>query len=253
VDRSREQPELLVTEIALLAGGAWAAARTGLAMLSARRRLETGRPGRINRTGSAPRNGEPLEKVLFGALLGWSGAREVAAKPRVRDVLRELRHQLERRRLVRRPWVRVLVPLTLVTVPGVAVARLVALQVVPPGPGAVAVLAGVLAAGWFLPRRTVAGARLLRRLRAEHPGVTAAAETSRAGLPPRSPKAVGLAVALFGDAALLSIMPAVAHRAGLLDGGRWTRQIRHGGDQHGPWTGAAMSEIDHLNPTSPFD
>jgi hypothetical protein len=63
---------------------------------------------------------------------------------------------------------------------------------------------------------------------------------------------ISAGVALFGNRALRSLMPVAARDAGLLDGGRWTRLVRHNSDSYGSWTGAAMSELDHHNPTSPF-
>ncbi|MFC0534132.1 hypothetical protein [Phytohabitans kaempferiae] len=59
-------------------------------------------------------------------------------------------------------------------------------------------------------------------------------------------------MALYGDAALVAMMPVVARAGGLIDGGRWTRYIRHKDGDYGAWTGAAMSEIDRENPTTPF-
>jgi uncharacterized protein (TIGR04222 family) len=159
---------VLVTEVAYLASGRWAAVRVGLVMLYARGLLDTGRRGRIGRVGSSPRTGEPLERALFASLLGWSGAREVGASPRVLVTQRELRRGLERRSLLRRWWVRVLVPLGLAVLPGVLAARLVSLDVIGPQVGVLGVVVCATVAVWFLPRRTVAGARLLRRLRVDH-------------------------------------------------------------------------------------
>lgn len=243
---------MLVTEIAYLANGRWAATRVGLAMLHARGLLDTSRRGRVQRVGSSPRAGEPLEKALFAGLLGWSGAREVGEKPRVRAAHRQLRRGLERRGLVRRWWVRSLVPLVLAVLPGVVVARLVSLETVAPQAGMLGVAACAAAAVWFLPRRTVAGARALQRLRADHADLVTELESGQARPGMWAPERVGVAVALYGDAALMVIMPVVARDAGLVDGGRWTRFIRHNSDEHGHWTAAAMSEIDRENPTSPF-
>ncbi|MCW6005238.1 TIGR04222 domain-containing membrane protein [Micromonospora sp. CPCC 205371] len=243
---------VLVTEVAYLASGRWAAVRAGLVMLYARGLLEAGRRGRIGRVGSSPRTGEPLERALFASLLGWSGAREVGQKPRVLVTQRELRRGLERRGLVRRWWVRALVPPGLAVLPGVLVARLVSLDVIVPQVGVLGVVACAAGAVWFLPRRTVAGARLLRRLRVDHADLVAEIESGRARLGAWAPERVGVVVALYGDAAVVAIMPAVARGAGLVDGGRWTRFIRHNSDRYGPWTAEAMSEIDRENPTTPF-
>jgi uncharacterized protein (TIGR04222 family) len=248
----RVDGDLLVTEIACLAGGRWAAVRAGLVMLLRRGLLDSNRRGRIERVGSSPRDGEPLEKALYAALLGWCGAREVGEKPRVRAAVRDLRRGLERRGLVRRGWVRVVVPLALAVVPGVAVARLVSFGAVPPAAGVLLVVVCAASAAWFLPRRTVAGARALRRLRGEHAAAVAEIESGAADVAMWSPQRVGAVVALYGDAALLGIMPVAARGAGLLDGGRWTRHVRQENSDYGSWTGAAMSEINSENPTSPL-
>jgi uncharacterized protein (TIGR04222 family) len=242
VGNGGEHDRLLVTEVAGLAGGSWAATRTGLAMLHARGLLDTDQHGRVQRVGSSPRTGEPLEKALFAGLLGAMGARELAEKPRVRVALRAVRVRLEECGLVRRGWVRLLVPLALLAVPGIVCARLVAAEAIDPTTGVFVALAGVVAAGWFLPRRTLAGALRLRRLRAEHADVAVAT----------TPELVGMAVALFGNAALLALMPQAARGCGLLDGGRWAGELGHTVDRPGAWTRTAMSELDHHNPTSPF-
>jgi hypothetical protein len=70
----------------------------------------------------------------------------------------------------------------------------------------------------FAFRRTIAGAGALRALRAQYadlsrPLVQASALT---------PHEVGMAVALFGDAALETLLSKAAHGTGLLDGGRWS-------------------------------
>lgn len=241
-----------VTEIAYLVGGRWAATRAGLVMLFARGLLDTNLRGRIARLGSSPRAGEPLEKALFAALLGWSGAREVSQRPRVRAVHAELRRALERRGLIRRWWVCSLVPLALAVLPGVVAARLVSLDVLTPSAGLVGVVAGAAVAVWFLPGRTPAGARVLRHLRAEHADLAAEIESGRARAGAWPPERVGVAVALFGDAALVALLPGASRGAGLVDGGRWTRFIRHNSEEYGMWTGTAMSEIDRENPTTPF-
>ncbi|MGN9909822.1 TIGR04222 domain-containing membrane protein [Phytohabitans sp. LJ34] len=243
--------DMLVTEIACLVGGRWATIRAGLVMLLRRGLLNTNRRGRVERVGSSPRDGEPLEKALFAGLLGWSGAREVGEKPRVRAVLRDTRRALERRGLLRPAWKRLVVPFALAVVPGVVVARLVSLGAVPPAGGVFAVVACAAAAIWFLPRRTVAGARALRRLRDEYAADVAALESGAADVAEWSPRRVGAIVALYGDAALLAIMPE-ARGAGLLHGGRWTRRILHSSEDYGEWTDTAMSEMNRENPVSGF-
>ncbi|GAA4258349.1 hypothetical protein GCM10022255_078700 [Dactylosporangium darangshiense] len=231
--------ELRATEIAYLAGGEWLAVRAGLIMLYRRGRLETDERGRINRTGPAPRDAEPLERALYNALLGWTGPKEITNRPRVREALAELRGALRGRRQVRPPWVRLCVPAALLAVPAWAVARLGA----PPLVAMPVILAGVAAALWFVPRRTAAGVRRLQRLRA---GERDLVEVVNAG--PRaganlSPERAGLAVALFGNAALLAVDPVLATRGGLIDGGRWTRESREQSTSYGQWTAEAMGHL----------
>ncbi|HEX5596697.1 MAG TPA: TIGR04222 domain-containing membrane protein [Micromonosporaceae bacterium] len=205
--------ELSGTEVACLSGGGWAAVRAGLAMLYARGVLVSGRTGQLSRTGAAVQRGsDPLERALYGALYGSMAPRELARHPRVHRALGEVRRSLSKRGLLRPLWRRVLVPATLVIVMPLLIARLAALQVIsiPVGLVATVVLVGV--AVWFLPRRTVGGARLLRTLRLRY--------AELAERPATAPAEVGLAVGLFGASALVAAMPQFARDAGLLDGGR---------------------------------
>ncbi|MGI5239490.1 TIGR04222 domain-containing membrane protein [Dactylosporangium sp. CA-139066] len=219
---------LKATEVAYLAGGERAAVRAGLIMLYRRGRLETDERGRVNRTGADPRDGEPFERALYNGLLGWIGPRELATLPRVRAALADLRTGLRRDGELRWPWVRVCVPAALLALPAWAVARFGA----PPLVAMPVVLAGVVAAMWFIPRRTLAGMRRLQWLRSEHAGLAAAADLD--------PRRAGLAVALFGNAALLAVAPVLAVRGGLLDGGRWSRESRQSAGSYGHWTSTAM-------------
>jgi uncharacterized protein (TIGR04222 family) len=242
--------DLSATEIAYLnGGGTWSATRTALAMLHARGRLTATGRGRVERTGSSPHDGEPLEKALFAGLVGRIGPRELMEKPRVRAALRDVRRRLVARGLLRRRWVQVLLPIVVLVVPAVAAARITALPTVFGLAGSVA---GAAAAMWFLAPRPVAGTRELQRLRREYADLAAAIDAGRVDPVTLTIDEVGVGVALFGNRALRSLMPVAARDAGLLDGGRWTRLVRHNSDHYGSWTGAAMSELDHHNPTSPF-
>lgn len=211
--------ELGGTEIGCLRGGSWAAVTTGLVMLHARGVLVSG-AGRISRTGSVRPDVEPLERALYAALYGSMGPRELASQQRVHRALGEVRRRLVERGLVRAPWRRVLIPVVLVTLPPVLLAQLVALRAIGVIVGLAAALVFVGIAGWFLPRRTLAGARALRALRARHGDIV-----SRPALQPAE---VGVAVALFGTPALLATMPKFARDGGLLDGGRWSRYLGDG-------------------------
>jgi uncharacterized protein (TIGR04222 family) len=110
---------------------------------------------------------------------------------------------------------RVIVPAVLVVAPAVVTARLTATGGFDPAAGISVVLAGVLAAAWFLPRRTPRGARTLRALRAEHGALDTDGTATTT-----TPEELGLAVALFGDRALHAFMPPDLLRSGLLNGGR---------------------------------
>jgi uncharacterized protein (TIGR04222 family) len=151
------------------------------------------------------------------------GPRELANRPTVQRVLRDIRVRLVKYGYLR-PWRRrVLLPAVLVTAPPCFAAWLIS-----PGLGSpVAVLvmtAAVGSATWFLPRRTVRGARTLRRLRSRHADLTAMINGAVPADGPQ-PQTVALAVALFGDAALRALLPTLARGGGLLDGGSWSRRI----------------------------
>jgi hypothetical protein len=88
-------------------------------------------------------------------------------------------------------------------------------------------LAGVIVAGWFFPRRTLRGSRMLRALRAEHRAVGEAIDANGATAATMTPEVLGMSVALFGDAALEALLPADARQAGLLDGGRRDITLPH--------------------------
>ncbi|WP_238008567.1 TIGR04222 domain-containing membrane protein [Dactylosporangium sp. AC04546] len=221
------QGPLRPAEVAVLAGNAWRALQVGYVMLWRRGRLIHDEQGRINRTGAAPRSVEPLERELFNAMLGWQGPQQAAERPRVEAALRQIRHGLVARRLMRSPYRRVGMPAVLVVVPGVAAARLTAMGALDPSAGIAVVLAGVIAAGWFFPRRTPRGSRMLQALRAQHRTVREAVDAGDGTATTMTPEALGMAVALSGDAALHVLLPADARGAGLLDGGRRDVTLPH--------------------------
>ncbi|MEV6816601.1 hypothetical protein, partial [Micromonospora sp. NPDC051296] len=70
----------------------------------------------------------------------------------------------------------------------------------------------------FAFRRTARGARTLRALRVRYADLGRAVDTAT----DLTPQDAGMAVALFGDAALVMVMPAAAHDSGLLGGSRWS-------------------------------
>ncbi|SCL13523.1 TIGR04222 domain-containing protein [Micromonospora rhizosphaerae] len=202
---------LAATEIAWLRGGNWGAVMAGLAMLHTRGVLAPG-AGRIRRTGSLPQDAEPLERALYAALYGSIGPRELAGQKRVQRALRDVRRSLVERGLVRATSRRVLMPVLLVVLPPVLLAKLVALRAVGVTEGLVAVVVLVGIAVWLRPRRTVAGTRALAAGRVRYGDLVERSQLE--------PVEVGLAVALFGTPAILALMPRFAWGAGLLDGGR---------------------------------
>jgi uncharacterized protein (TIGR04222 family) len=210
--------ELTPIEAGWLRGGDWAATQTALAMLYRRGALQAGRVGTVERVASPLAGADPLERALYAVLYGAVGPRELMNKPRSRSALSELRRKVAAAGLVRPRWRRVATPAMSVTLPSVLLARLVALGTVPAWAGVLVVVTLSCVGGAFVFRRTIIGARTLRQLRVRHADLSRAGENQSA----LTPQDVGMAVALFGDAALLAILPKAAHDAGLLDGGRWS-------------------------------
>ncbi|WP_345074345.1 TIGR04222 domain-containing membrane protein [Phytohabitans flavus] len=193
-----------VIGIAHLRGGGWGAVRTGLAMLYVRGAVSA-RDGTVRRSGRVPRGAEPLELALFGALEGELRPRQLADRQWVREAIGDVRRDLIRRGLVRPQRRRVLLPLALVVVPPWLLGRLI--EVVSVHIGLLTSVVLVAVACWFLPRRTLAGARALRQLQARYPAPT---DSDRV-----TPDGIGPAVALYGPAALVATMPRFAREAGL--------------------------------------
>ncbi|HEU5110383.1 MAG TPA: TIGR04222 domain-containing membrane protein, partial [Micromonosporaceae bacterium] len=221
-------PSRRSAEIAYSVAGHRIRTRTGLAVLHARGLL-TGHAGTLSRTGSPPPASESVERALFSALYGRKGPRELASHRRVRRAPTDLRRTLTGRGLVRSPWRRIMVPAVLVMVPPMIVARLAARDGIDVRIGLGLVMVFTLTACWFLPRRTIAGARTLRALRSAHQHLLAQGDDGHDGhsgghrVPVLTAEQVGLAVALTGTRALLTTMAGFARDAGLLDGGRWSR------------------------------
>ncbi len=210
--RGVETVELEPAEIGFLRGGSWGAAQTALAMLVVAGSVVGAGKGQIERARPTPPSGQPLARALYSSLYGAMGAREVTNQPHVQTVLRDLHKRLVRQGYLRAWWARLLVPLCLVTVPPGIGARLMAHGVIPPTVTAVAIVVCVGVGACFLPRRTLSGARTLRRLR------------TRGGSPVTA-ESVGLHVALYGIRGSLTLLPAHATDLGLLDGGRWNRRL----------------------------
>ncbi|MFY1673518.1 TIGR04222 domain-containing membrane protein [Plantactinospora sp. WMMB334] len=213
--------DLSATDLGYLSGGSWGAVRTGLVLLHGRGGVVVDRPGGLHRAGPVPVRAEPLERALFGALYGSMAPREVANQRRVRQTLAAQRESLIGLGLLRPAWRRFLLPAVLVLALPMVIARLVAADLLGVQVGLVVVLAFVGIAGWFLPRRTLAGDRLLRAARREHP--LPVAPSGARGTPPAgggSARDPGLMVALYGQDGLRTVLPAqFARDSGLLGGG----------------------------------
>ncbi|GAA2394936.1 hypothetical protein GCM10010170_109290 [Dactylosporangium salmoneum] len=227
-------------EVAQVAGGGRAATRVAFIMLYRRKLVTPDGRGRLTRSGGANRTGGSLERALFNGLLGTVAPAEVLLQPKVRRELTDLRQRLEGDGLLRPWWARIAFPLVLLTLPPYAVAR----TGLPPLAAIPVVLAGVAAAAFFVPRRRPAGARLLRRLRAEHAALATAEDLD--------PDEAGLAAALFGRRVMAAVAGPAWLGGGLAGGGRWSREARQNSATYGQWTAEAMGQIDHQNPTSPF-
>jgi uncharacterized protein (TIGR04222 family) len=157
----------------------------GLAMLHTRGVLAAG-VDRSRRTGPLPRDAEPLERALYAALYGSVGPREFASQKRVQRALRDVRHGLIERGLVRTTSRRVLMPVLLVTPLPAVLPRLVAAEVVGVTEGLMAVVALVGIAVW------------MRRRRGAGVGCRPASIRRPHRQAPVGPAEVGFAVALFG-------------------------------------------------------
>lgn len=210
--------EITPTEVGWLRGGDWAATQTALAMLYRRGAVRPGPVGTVERVTSRLAGADPLERTLYGVLYGAVGPRELMNKPRVRSALSDLHRKAVAAGLVRPRWRRVAVPAVSVTLPAVVLAWLVALDAVPAWAAPLVVLALSPVGSAFAFRRTIVGARTLRALRAQYASGRQAGDRQSA----LTPQDVGMAVALFGDAALLRILSTTACDTGLLGGGRWS-------------------------------
>ncbi|MFD9065873.1 TIGR04222 domain-containing membrane protein [Kitasatospora purpeofusca] len=212
--------------VAAVRGGSGAALAVVVVELHLAGVLDVDRFGRLKRVvhGSPGRDGTPLHRAArsaFGRALSRSDA---AVAPAVRRANEEVRVDLVARGL-RCGRVR-LAAAGLTALAAAVLALVAAAQGAAPAGVPVAVLAlGVLLA----PVRTLAGRRLLRDLRRDHPLPGAAG--TRPG-----PEEAGLLTALYGRRALRRLLPDFAAAAGLL-GGRAARETvaRSGG---GPYEGS---------------
>ncbi|MGW1881512.1 TIGR04222 domain-containing membrane protein [Streptomyces sp. NPDC001970] len=210
-----DRPDLTPQAVALLRGGRPAALTVALVALHQRGAVAAGRRGTVQQTGPARGVRDPLQLAAHRALLWPAGPRVLASRPPVRHALDAVRDEVWVEGLVRSNgrWrtARVLlaaVPLTVAA--GLLMTRLGAPDT--PRELVVPVLVVLPAAAlWCVPRRTRAGRQLLASLREDHP-----LPTSRHGCPPGQ---VRLAVALYGEPALMLFVPHFARDGGLLGRG----------------------------------
>lgn len=210
-----EAGEATPVEVGWMRSGNWRATQAALAMLYARGALRPGgTAGTVERASASLAGADPLEYALYGVLYGSVGPRELMNKPRSRSALSALRRQMSAAGLVRPRWRRVVLPGALVSA---QVALLTGLGTVPIWIVVPLLLVLSSLIGMLASRRTIAGSRMLRVLRIRHAALSEAERDARH----LTPVEVGMAVALFGDAALRAILPGAVLAAGLLDGGRW--------------------------------
>lgn len=192
--RLRGQPELSAPQVALLRPrGRRAALAAAVTELYAAGLVTLERSGRLRRGDTPMPAGLPeVARAVYRTLVLPRSLRSVTVRAPVRAALRTATDQLARLGAVptraRRRWSRlVLVAMVVVTLLGVT--RAGALPPLLVLPALLLVVAALMA--WFLPGRTIAGARLLRRLRAE--------QAERTGPEPvESPAQAALANALTG-------------------------------------------------------
>ncbi|WP_345631256.1 TIGR04222 domain-containing membrane protein [Rugosimonospora acidiphila] len=207
--------ELRPTEIALLRSGRTAAVSTALVLLHARAAVDAAMPGTVRRSGALPRGCDPLARSVYESLARPAGPRELVARTPVRGGLSQLAAGLARAGLMLTSRRRVTLRVLAIAAGVLAVA---------------AALTGAPSAAWFarlapvvpaaaivalalLPGRTLAGRRLMRRLRRRHSDLTPEHEPDAAEW---SPQSLGLSVALYGAPALRLTFPRFAAQAGLL-------------------------------------
>jgi len=211
-------------EVGWVRGGDWAATQTALTMLSQRGALRSTRPGSIERLSFTARDLEPFERTLSSSLYGPTGPRELMNKPRVRAALRDLRRTLSAAGLIRPPARRMLTVLISITVPALLLAQLLSSDIVTAPVGLPAALGLACLGCTFASRRTLAGRRTLRALRARYADLRGPGDPAT-----MTPHETGMAAALFGDAAITAItaitaiLPGTADSTGLLHGGTWSR------------------------------
>ena len=169
--RPRDEPELSAPQIALLrVRGRRAALIAAVTELYAAGLVVVGRRGQLRRRDVAvPAGLSELARAVYRTLVLPRSLGSVALRAPVRAALRAAAGELARCGAAPSPrrsrWSRLaLLSIVVVSLLGVTRAGALPPPLVLPAP--LLVLAAV--AAWFAPRRTVAGTRLLRRLRREH-------------------------------------------------------------------------------------
>jgi uncharacterized protein (TIGR04222 family) len=195
-------------DFAYLRGGPQASVNATLAAMNAKGLVDAWGTGMVmSNKDLSPALQTPTEHAVWSALYEGTRPRTLAARPPMRRALNSTRVELIHAGALRPGWLWGVQHLL-----GLALVALAAVDVID-GWGfalaGVAVVAGI--AVWFIPRRSVAGQRALVAARRKHPMPT----LDNKAKPPA--ETVGMAVALYGNAALRSLVDRFATNGGLYD------------------------------------
>jgi uncharacterized protein (TIGR04222 family) len=202
-DVSYVTAELGIAAAGYLAHGRRRALLGAVVALRVEGAVAAGRPGAITQKGSPPRWADPVMRAAYRAVSTPGGMRAIKARMSVQSALSATRKKLVAQKQLLPAWRRLLLPLLLA---GGAVALFAWLPWEAAGVAALA----VVTLRW--PRRTRAGRRTLRELRAAYPIPD---DEERL-----SPWETGMIVAVHGTLDLPNIA-AFAKRARLRAGGFW--------------------------------
>jgi uncharacterized protein (TIGR04222 family) len=221
--RARARPEMTPAQAGMLAGGPGRALQATLVTMRLRGELGVGRPGILERAGGLAETGDPLERTVYRVLSYPQGPKAIRGHRRTIEAFDSVRRGLTRAGLLLPTAGWWLLRLLSVAAFGLSVAGFVAGDRVAAG-----VVAALAVLNVLLPRRTLAGSRLLRALDRALPG----------GDEPLDPATAGIAVALHGTEAIPQLESFVA-RGGLTDGG--SSNVTAGTDPILKWPSVPLS------------
>jgi uncharacterized protein (TIGR04222 family) len=193
---------------AYLRGGPRAAINSTLAVMHTNGLVDAWRTGMVmSREELSPILQTAMEHAVWSSLYEGTRPRTLATRPHTRRALNSSRAELIRTGALRPRWLWAIQRLL-----GLALVALSVADVIDGwGWAGAAVAAGAGVAVWFTPRQTIAGRRALVAARHRYPMPISEGQVQ---LPAET---VGMAVALYGDTALLAIMGRFATQGGLLD------------------------------------